>query len=88
MLVLEYWDQEDERNHRHWKGEIIAFRDDLNHNLTTTLKNKINQELENIYNVSKKVVIQKTGLNPTLFPNNCPYSLTKLLDDDWYPEKK
>jgi hypothetical protein len=89
ILLLEYWQQEYERNYRHWKGEIIAFRDDLNNSLTTTLKNKLSlsQELETIYNVSKKFVIQKTGLHQKLFPDNCPYSLEQLLDDNWYPEK-
>ncbi|MBF2057708.1 MAG: DUF29 domain-containing protein [Cyanobacterium sp. T60_A2020_053] len=88
ILLLEYWDREYERNYRHWRGEIIAFRDDLNNSLTTTLKNKLTQELETIYNVSRKIVIQKTGLNQKLFPNNCPYSLDKLINDEWYPQKK
>jgi hypothetical protein len=86
LLLLEYWQQEYERNYRHWKGEIIAFRDDLNNILSTTLKNKLNQELERIYDVSRKFVIQKTGLSENLFSDNCPYSLEQLLDENWYPE--
>ena len=82
LLLLEYWQAEYERNHRHWLGEIIAFRDDLNHSLTTTLKNKLNQELESIYTVSRRLVIQKTGLEPHLFLKQCPYLLEELLDED------
>lgn len=87
LLLLEYWPQEYDRNFRHWKSEIIAFRDDLNHNLTATLKNKLNQELKSIYKVSRRLVIQKTGLPEDVFPNHCPYALEALLDDNWYPKK-
>jgi len=87
LLLLEYWQEEYELNHRHWMGEITTFRDDLNSNLTTTLNHKLNQELESVYNVARKVVVQKTGLEKRRFPDCCPYSLEQLLDDDWYPEK-
>ncbi len=87
LLLLEHWQEEYALNHRHWMGEIIAFRDDLNNNLTTTLNNKLNQELESIYNVSRRVVIQKTGLHQKLFLAHCPYSLEQLLNDTWYPKK-
>ncbi|WP_414543375.1 DUF29 domain-containing protein [Nostoc sp. CCY0012] len=84
LLLLEYWQEEYERNYRHWQGEIIAFRDDLNNSLTTTLKNKLVQGLESIYNVAVKIVSTKTGLSQNLFPTCCPYSLEQLLDDNWY----
>ena len=87
ILLLEYWQEEYDRNYRHWQGETIAFRDDLNNSLTTTLKNKLVQELDHIYNVAVKVVVQKTGLASNLFPDNCPYSLEQLFDDNWYPQK-
>ena len=87
ILLLEYWQEEYDRNYRHWQGEIIAFRDDLNNSLTNTLKNKLVQELAHIYNVAVKVVVQKTGLASNLFPDNCPYSLEQLFDDNWYPQK-
>lgn len=87
LLLLEHWQEEYALNHRHWMGEIIAFRDDLNNNLTTTLNNQLNQELESIYNVSRRVVIQKTGLHQKLFIAHRPYSLEQLLNDSWYPTK-
>jgi hypothetical protein len=87
LLLLEHWQEEYDLNHRYWMGEIIAFRDDLNNDLTTTLNNKLNRELEGIYNVSRRVVIQKTGLHQKLFPAHCPYSLEQLPNDSWYPTK-
>ena len=87
ILLLEYWQEEYDRNYRHWQGEIIAFRDDLNNSLTTTLKNKLVQELDHIYNVAVKVVVQKTGLASNLFPDHCPYSLEQLFDDNFRSKK-
>lgn len=86
LLLLEYWQEEYERNHRHWKGKITAFRADLSDSLTTTLKHKLNEDLASIYQTALKVVLQKTGLSKESIPENCPYSFEQLLDDGWYPE--
>lgn len=88
LLLLQYWEREYERNYRHWSGEIITFREDLNNNLTKSLKNKLAEELEHIYTVAVKYVIKKTGLSNSLFPPYCPYSLEQLLDDDWFSDSE
>ena len=80
LLFLQFWTEEYERNYRHWQGEVTTFQADLNDHLTTTLKNKLNQELESIYQTALKIVLQKTGLSANQLPENCPYSLEKLLD--------
>ncbi|AMW27303.1 MULTISPECIES: DUF29 domain-containing protein [Arthrospira] len=88
LLLLEYWEKEYERNHRHWQAEIIAFRDDLIHELTASLKNKLILELDSIYHVAVSFVSKKTGLSKSLFPANCPYSFEELLEENWYPNHK
>jgi len=85
VLLLEYWTVEYERNYRHWRSEIRAFRFDLKGRLTTNLQNKLEQDLPNIYDNSVKYVQEKTGLKSNIFPKNCPYSLTQLLDEDFLP---
>lgn len=85
LLLLQYWSQEYERNYRHWQGEIKTFRFDLNNNITTNLRNQLEQELENIYHNAVEFVEIKTGLSH--FPNQCPYTLEKLLDNNWFPVK-
>ena len=85
LLLLEYWKQEYDRNHCHWQMEVIAFRDDLNHSLTKTLFNKLNDDLENIYQVAVQLVTKKTGFSADTFPVSCPYSLAKILDKNWLP---
>ncbi|MFM7367518.1 MAG: DUF29 domain-containing protein, partial [Sphaerospermopsis kisseleviana] len=52
ILLLQYWEKEYDRNYRHWRGEIIAFRDDLNNSLTKTLRNKLCDELDRTYHIS------------------------------------
>ena len=84
LLLLEYWQQEYERNYRHWRSELIAFRDDVNNVLTTSLKNKLSTDLERIYQVALSQVVQKTGLPDGAFPSTCPYRWDQLLTN-WYP---
>ncbi|MDZ8183619.1 MAG: DUF29 domain-containing protein [Nostoc sp. ChiSLP02] len=83
ILLLQYWQIEYERNYRHWLGEIKTFRYDLNNHLTTNLMNKLQDDLENIYQSAVGFVQVKTDL--TIFPEKCPYTLAQLLDDNYLP---
>ncbi|MCC5625661.1 DUF29 domain-containing protein [Nostoc sp. CHAB 5715] len=83
ILLLQYWQVEYERNHRHWIGEIKTFRYDLNNHLTTNLINKLQDDLENIYQSAVDFVKIKTDL--TIFLKKCPYTLVQLLDDNYLP---
>jgi hypothetical protein len=81
ILLLQYWQVEYERNYRHWLGEIKTFRYDLNNHLTTNLTNKLQDDLENIYQSAVDFVRVKTDL--TVFSEKCPYTLAQLLDDNY-----
>jgi len=85
LLLLQYWQVEYERNYRHWIGEVKTFRYDLNNHLTTNLRNKLEDDLENIYQSAVDFVKVKTDLN--ILPEKCPYTLGQLLDDDYLPER-
>jgi AcrR family transcriptional regulator len=84
LLLLDYWQREYEQNHRHWRCELIAFRDDMNNTLTNSLKIKLVADLERIYQVALKQVVEKTELLQSTFPSLCPYSFDQL-SADWYP---
>ncbi|MFM7406922.1 MAG: DUF29 domain-containing protein [Cuspidothrix sp.] len=84
LLLLQFWQIEYERNHRHWIGEVKTFRYDLNNHLTTNLRNKLEDDLENIYATAVDFVESKTDL--TILPEKSPYSLSQLLDDDYLPQ--
>ncbi|MEH2151447.1 DUF29 domain-containing protein [Nostoc sp.] len=83
VLLLQYWQVEYERNHRHWIGEIKTFRYDLNNHLTTNLTNKLQDDLENIYQSAVEFVKIKTDLN--IFLEKCPYTFIQLLDENYLP---
>jgi len=57
----------------------------LNNHLTTNLRNKLEDDLENIYQSAVDFVKVKTDLN--ILPEKCPYTLGQLLDDDYLPER-
>ena len=83
LLLIQYWQVEYEGNYRHWIGEVKTFRYDLNNHLTTNLTNKLEDDLENIYQSAVDFVKIKTDL--TVFPEQCPYTLAQLLDNNYLP---
>ena len=83
LLLLQYWQLEVERNYHHWRGEIKTFRYDLNNHLTTNLKNKLQENLVDIYDSAVDFVKEKTGFTVDL-PEQCPYSIEQLLDEDYF----
>ena len=86
LLLLQYWQLENQINFHHWRGEIKTFRYDLNNHLTTNLKNKLREDLINIYHSALDFVQEKTAFYVN-FPPECPYTLEQLLDQDYLPEK-
>ncbi len=85
LLLLQYWTEQYDYNHRHWRGEIATFRVQLNKYLTTNLKNYLSEELASIYQEAVFIVTEKTGLNKSVFTEKCCYSLEQLLDKSWFP---
>ncbi len=84
LLLLEYWPAEYEYNGYHWRGEVINFRNQLKGRLTKNLENHSEDNLNQIYDNAVRYVKQKTKYSVN-FPENCPYSLAQLLDDDYLP---
>jgi hypothetical protein len=85
LLLLQYWDSESDRNSNHWQAEVVGFRTQLNYRITTNFRNYLTEELDKIYRNAVKYVSKKSGLNT--FPQQCPYTLEQLLDEDWFPSK-
>ncbi|MDJ0579811.1 DUF29 domain-containing protein [Crocosphaera sp.] len=83
LLLLEYWHNEHDRNYRHWRSEIFNFRDQLNDRMTSNFYNYLEENLAKIYRKARKYVEIKSGLDT--FPEDCPYTLQQLLDEDWCP---
>lgn len=86
LLLLQYWSSEREYNTNHWRSEIYNWRDDLNRELTTTLRNYLEENLDLVYQRALGSMKDKTG-NTVKFPEERPadYTLKNLLDFDWFP---
>ena len=82
LLLLESWHNEYERNYRHWRSEIFSFRDQLKDRMTSNFYNYLEENLATIYRKARKYVQNTSGLDT--FPQDCPYKLEQLLDDDWF----
>jgi hypothetical protein len=82
-LLCQYWTEESQ-NINHWRTEIINFRLQIERRLTTNIRNYLLIRLSKIYRGSLKYVNQKTQFNVN-FPQECPYTLEQLLDENWLP---
>jgi hypothetical protein len=83
LLFYQYWQSEWEDNERHWRGELIGFRTQLDLRLTTNLRNHLFSRLDYLYRKARKMATVKTDLN---LPSENPYSLAEILDEDWLPD--
>lgn len=62
LLFYRYWQSEREDNERHWRGELIDFRTQLELRLTTNLRNHLSNHLDYLYGKAKKMAEVKTDL--------------------------
>ncbi|MCA2619051.1 MULTISPECIES: DUF29 domain-containing protein [unclassified Microcystis] len=83
LLFYQYWSSEREDNERHWRGELIGFRTQLELRLTTNLRNHLSNRLDYLYGKARKMAEVKTDLK---LSSASPYTLADILDEDWLPE--
>jgi len=84
LLLYQFWTTEREINSNHWAAKMITFRVQLEDKLTTNLSKFLELELENIYENARLIAEKKTGLKN--LPIICPYSLTQILEKQWFPD--
>jgi hypothetical protein len=85
LLLIEYWHEEKDKNYAHWQSEIVSFRTQINRKRTKNLDNYLKENIFSIYKSARKYVVAKSQLDT--FPQESPYTLEQLLDEDWFPEK-
>jgi hypothetical protein len=77
---------------RHWENEIRVFRLELQDYLTRTLRAKVEADIGRCFAIARtraKDSLRKNadGTEPHL-PEDCPYTLDRVLDPDWFPEPR
>lgn len=86
LLLCRYWETEKESCQRGWHIEIANFRDELEFSFRSkTLYNYFLTCLEQVYVKARRQAIQKTGLHPSIFPKQCPFSIKDILNDEYLP---
>jgi hypothetical protein len=70
-----------------WQRTIIEQRQRLARRLRKSpgLKAVVNEVIADVYPDAVDLAQKETRLPIALFPRSCPYHLTQLLDDDFYP---
>ncbi|MBD2294600.1 DUF29 domain-containing protein [Anabaena sphaerica FACHB-251] len=84
LLLLQYWQFQYDYNANHWQAEIMSFRCQLNDYLSQNLRNHLQENQAKIYEKALRYVRKKTGMNAD-FPEECPYTIEQLLDQNWLP---
>jgi hypothetical protein len=86
LLLYQYWEAEKFYCAKGWIEEIDNFRSELDLLLESkVLYNHFVKILDKIYIKARKNAIRKSELSPEIFPENCPYSLTEILNPEWLP---
>jgi hypothetical protein len=88
LLKLRYWQSQVKRNEGHWRGEIRNFRKQIKDELqdSPSLKNYVNEILNECYQDSRQIVSDKTQFRLDTFPEAPIATLEQVLDEDWLPE--
>jgi hypothetical protein len=51
-----------------------------------SLKNKLDEVLEDAYDLAISKAAKETTLDETAFPQECPYTFEQIMNDEFYPE--
>lgn len=71
-----------------WNGTIREQRKQLAELLSDSpsLKPRLEADLQDSYISARLLAVGETGLAETSFPEQCPYSIDQLLDQDFWPD--
>ena len=87
LLKLKYWENEAQRNRRHWRGEIANFRQQIKYQLedSPSLKSYLKEIFAQSYLDARVIASEKSGLPLNTFPESPIAPLQKVLDENWLP---
>jgi Domain of unknown function DUF29 len=89
LLILQYWEGENQRNRGHWQREITNFRKKIKRLLedSPSLKSYLEMRLNLCYNDGRELASKHSQLPLNTFPEEAIATLEQVLDENWYPEK-
>jgi uncharacterized protein DUF29 len=74
-----------------WMRSIVGARGELEERISPTLRRDLETSLPRLYRNARKQADlglrrYSEGVAASALPDECPYSLDQILEDDWYPE--
>lgn len=83
------WQFQQERRSNSWKYTIEEQRDEVLELIeeSPSLKHEIQEKLNRAYRKAILWAATEMGVNKSIFKDECPFSLEKVLNKDFYPEK-
>jgi hypothetical protein len=76
-----------QRHSRSWDVTVITQRVDIKLLLkeSPSLRPSLSATLDDIYTNARREAACETGLDLDCFPEQCPFSIEEVLDDEWWP---
>ncbi len=90
IMHLLKWQYQSSKRTRSWELTIEEQRIQakLCLKVSPSLKSKLNEILENAYEIGKIKAQKETSLDETVFPQQCPYTFEEIMNDAFYPGLK
>jgi hypothetical protein len=74
--------QPEARSVRHWRGEIVASRDNAASRYLASMRRELEPRLDRTWRMAGRAVAEKLGQDLKHLPTPCPFTLDELLDED------
>lgn len=88
LMHLLKWQYQPQRRSDSWLDSITDARTQIELAIadSPSLKHYPAAQLKESYNRARRQAAKQTGLQIFEFPDECPYSLNLVLDEDWLPQ--
>ncbi|QMS91814.1 DUF29 domain-containing protein [Nostoc edaphicum CCNP1411] len=88
LLHLLKWQYQPQRRSDSWLDSIADSRTQIELAIedSPSLKSYPTEQLEESYQRARRQAAKQTGIQISVFPEECPYFLELVLDEDWLPE--
>lgn len=87
LVHLLKWQFQPSRRSKSWQNTILLQRSDVDDLLdeSPSLQGELDNILSRAYTRAKLIAEDETGLDRTVFPETCPYSVDSVLDQRFLP---
>jgi hypothetical protein len=88
VMHLLKWKYQPDKQSKSWSRTIDLQRNEIENLLldSPSLRGQLVKALDIVYAKAKQSAHQETGLPENLFSQDCPFQLTEILDQSFFPE--